>query len=62
MKRNIEIAEIWSSKSVHYLDYCALAMSRERYQLLSRHITFDDVALRGSNTDCGENQDKFFKM
>ena len=55
-KRNVDISEIWSPNSTHYLDYVTLTMSRTHFQTISRYITFDDVDTRT------REDSKFHKM
>lgn len=57
-KRNVDISEIWNPSSCHYMDFCTLVMSRDRYKLISRFITFDDIEKRTNHT----SHDKFYKM
>lgn len=47
-KRNVEISDIWceNSGAFHRVDFVCATMSRERFQFLSRFITFDDIATR----------------
>lgn len=39
-KRSVDITEIWSEKSIHYIDAVAATMTRERFKLLSTFINF----------------------
>ena len=44
---NISVEFLWSQKSlVHYSPFASAALSRDRFQLFSRHICFDDVDTR----------------
>lgn len=58
-KRNIDISEIWNRNSCHFMEFCTLVLPRDRYRLISRFVTFDDIEEReaGSNSN-----DKFYKM
>ncbi len=43
-KNEISIFMLWSDKSfVHYTPFASFAISRERFQLISRYICFDDL-------------------
>jgi hypothetical protein len=43
-KNDISIELLWPDKSlVHFTPFASAAMSRERYQLISRYICFDDI-------------------
>ena len=43
-KNDVAIDLLWSDKSLVHFSYFAKAiMSRERYQLISRYIAFDDI-------------------
>ena len=56
-KTDISIDEIWSERSIHYSHFASVTMSRERFQLISINICFDNIVtreLRKSN--------KFYKM
>lgn len=55
-KRNVDIDQIWSPSSMHYLEYVSLVMSRSRFQIISRYLTFDDVNERTTTMS------KFHKM
>ena len=56
-KSNVSIESLWKTGSLHYAPFAAATMSRERYQLISKNITFDDMDTRSSRP----NQ-KFHKM
>ena len=45
-KSNESIESLWNSNSLHYASFAAATMSRDRFQLLSRYITFDDLDTR----------------
>ncbi len=55
-KRNIDVDQIWSPSSIHYFEYVTLIMSRNRYQIISRYLTFDYVDASTASTS------KFRKM
>jgi hypothetical protein len=57
-KNEISIDMLWSDRSfVHYTPFARVAMSRERFQLISRHIWFDDFDTRSER-----QHNKFHKM
>jgi hypothetical protein len=57
-KNEISIDMLWSDKSfVHFTPFASVAMSREMFQLISRHICFDDFDTRSNR-----QQNKFHKM
>ena len=57
-KNDISIELLWSDKSfVHFTPFASAAMSRERYQLISRYICFDDI-----DTRIHRESNKFHKM
>ena len=58
-KRSVDVSEIWNEKSVHYIDVVCATMTRERFKLLSRYITFDDIHTR---EDRVQTDKKFFKF
>jgi hypothetical protein len=39
-KSHVSIEEIWNSNSIHYASFAAATLSRERYQLISKNLTF----------------------
>lgn len=45
-KHDIEINMIWKEDSLHYCKWAAITMSRDRFKVLTSHITFDDVFSR----------------
>ena len=47
-KHDIEIAEIFKVGSVNHMDWATICMSRERFQLISINICFDDVDTRSA--------------
>jgi membrane-associated HD superfamily phosphohydrolase len=42
-KSCVPIKEIWSNSSIHYASFAAAALSRKRFKLISKNITFDDL-------------------
>jgi len=57
-KNDVAIDLLWSDKSlVHFSYYAKATMSRERYQLISRYIAFDDIDTREKR-----KEKKFHKM
>lgn len=56
IKRNVDVAALWSPTSIHYQEYVTLTMSREEFKTICRCITFDDV------DTCTEEDSKFHKM
>lgn len=59
-KKDIEIDQIWSEKddAVHYLPWVVCCMSRQRFKMLSRYLTFDDIETRETRA---ADDPKFFK-
>ena len=47
-KTHLALDELWSVKSIHYLPIAAAAMTRERFQLIAKNITFDDTGKHDS--------------
>ena len=47
-KTHLALDELWSEKSIHYLPIAAAAMTRERFQLIAKNITFDDIGKHDS--------------
>jgi hypothetical protein len=43
-KLHVPVTELCSESSIHFARFAAVALSRERFQLISRHITFDDLS------------------
>ncbi|XP_033898021.3 piggyBac transposable element-derived protein 4-like isoform X2 [Acipenser ruthenus] len=60
-KRNVDVHEIWSEKKghLHRVHWATVAMSRQRFTLLSSLLTFDDIDTRASR--CAQDPG-FFKM
>ena len=57
-KNEISIEQLWSEKSlIHYSPFALAAMSRNRFQLISRYISFDDIDTRKNRSN-----NKFHKM
>jgi hypothetical protein len=56
-KTDISIEEIWSERSIHYSQLACVTMSRERFQLISKNICFDNILTRDSR-----KSNKFHKM
>jgi hypothetical protein len=56
-KSDISIEEIWSEKSANYAEFAAVTFSRERFQLITRNICFDDLSTRNIR-----KTSKFHKM
>lgn len=42
-KNDVLIPEIWKKNSANFMPLAAITMSRERFEEISRHITFDNV-------------------
>ena len=59
-KREVEIDEIWSEKedALHRIPWVICTISRQRFKLLSRYLTFDDV---NSRKDRCITDPKFYK-
>ena len=60
-KRNIDTIDLWKSDSdnIHRVHQIVTTFSRERFRLLSRNLTFDDINSRKERAkDCK----KYFKM
>ena len=45
-KSNESIETLWNVNSLHYASFAAATMSRDRFQLISRYLTFDDLDTR----------------
>ena len=45
-KSNESIETLWNVNSLHYASFGAATMSRDRFQLISRYLTFDDLDTR----------------
>ena len=45
-KHDVEINEVFRVSSVNHMDWATVCMSRDRFNLISAHICFDDVATR----------------
>lgn len=60
-KRNVDVHEIWSEKKghLHRVHWATVAMSCQRFTLLSSLLTFDDIDTRASR--CAQDPG-FFKM
>jgi len=43
-KSHVPIEEIWSSDSIHYASFAAATLSRERFQLIAKNLTFDNIS------------------
>ena len=56
-KTDVSVEEIWSEKSIHYSPIASAAMSRQRFQLITQNICFDNILTRNSR-----NSNKFHKM
>ena len=56
-KSNESIESLWNSSSLHYASFAAATMPRDRFQLISRNIKFDDLESRSIR-----NKFKFHKM
>jgi hypothetical protein len=56
-KNDVEICEIWSPDSPDHMDWASATMTREKFQLISAKITFDNVSNRNSRA-----HDKFYKI
>ena len=59
-KKDVEIDEIWCEKddAIHRIPWVLCTMSRQRFKLLSRYLTFDDIYTR---TDRCIDDPKFYK-
>ena len=42
-KSHVSISELWSESSIHFAPFAVSAMSRERFTLITKNITFDDL-------------------
>ena len=60
-KRNIDTIDLWKSDSdnIHRVHQIVTTFSRERFRLLSRYLTFDDI---NSRKERAKNDRKYFKM
>ena len=57
-KNDIPIHVLWSEKSILNLSvFASVTISRDRFQLICRHICFDDYDQRKNNQN-----NKFYKM
>ena len=56
-KSDISIEALWNCSSLHYAPFASAAMSRERFQLKIKKITFDDLDTRKERLS-----HKFYKM
>lgn len=56
-KNKLPITSIWNEESIHFTSFAQAALSRDKFQLISRHITFDDIDNRAER-----RENKFFKM
>ena len=57
-KNEISIESLWSDQFlIHYCPYASVALSRKRFQLISRYISFDDFYTRKNR-----EHNKFHKM
>jgi hypothetical protein len=57
-KNNVDIDLLWSDKClVHFCLYASVTFSRERFQLISRYLCFDDI-----DTRVNRKENKFHKM
>ena len=43
-KSHVPVHELWSEESIHFASFAAVALSRERFQLIAQNITFDDMS------------------
>ena len=48
---------VWSERSIHFYQLACVTMSRERFQLISKNICFDNILTRDSR-----KSNKFHKM
>lgn len=55
-RNKVDTNELWSNQSPHYLELASLAMPRNRFGLIMKHLSFYDV----SRTY--DKNDKFFKV
>ena len=58
-KHDIEVSEIWNTESVHHLDWASVCMSRKRFLLICRKISFDQLSFR---LERSFRDPKIFKM
>jgi hypothetical protein len=56
-KSDISIEALWNCSCLHYAPFASAAMSRERFQLIIKNITFDDLDTRKER-----QSHKFYKM
>ena len=56
-KSDVSMESLWKADSLHYAPFAVAVMSRERFQLLSRNITFDDLDERVKSSS-----HKFYKI
>ena len=56
-KSDVNVEALWSETSIHYADFAVAAMSRDRFKLIARNLTFDDL-----NTRKDRCNQKFYKM
>ena len=57
-KNNVDIDLLWSDRClVHFCLYASVTFSRERFQLISRYLCFDDI-----DTRVNRKENKFHKM
>ena len=60
-KRAVDVHEIWSEEpgAIHRVDWIVCTMSRERFKILCRYITFDNIETREERC---QNDPKLFKF
>ena len=58
-KRKVDLSEIYNPNSVHSSDWATATMPRDRFIIISRYITFDNIDTRDIRR---ESNPKFFKM
>jgi hypothetical protein len=43
-KSNVSIEKLWSKDSIHFASFAMAGLSRNRFNLIARNITFDDIS------------------
>jgi hypothetical protein len=43
-KSNVSIEKPWSKDSIHFAPFAKAVLSRNRFNLIARNITFDDIS------------------
>ena len=45
-KNDVDVSSIWDKESLHYVHWAAASFSRDRFKLICRYLTLDDVDKR----------------